>query len=109
MKIEQIERTSQRAGRSALIDHMHGERLSYKDMVNAKCFECCNGYIDGLNDCRVPDCPLYGAMPYRDTPPPKPARTAKEIEHTAKMALAAKLARSLRSKTDSLPESHLQT
>jgi len=26
-----------------------------------------NGYIDGKMDCRVPDCPLYGSMPFRES------------------------------------------
>jgi len=32
--------------------------------MEAKCFECCNGYIDGRIDCKVTSCPLYPWMPY---------------------------------------------
>ena len=52
-------------GRAELIKHRAGKRLSYKQAVLAKCNECCGFYADGKLDCQIPECPLYGFMPYR--------------------------------------------
>jgi hypothetical protein len=54
-------------GRAELIKHRSGKKLSYKQAVLAKCNECCGFYADGKLDCQIPDCPLYGFMPYRTT------------------------------------------
>ena len=41
-----------------------GKRLTMKQMILAKCFECMGGYLDGKQDCEIPKCPLYPLMPY---------------------------------------------
>lgn len=46
-----------------------GKRLSYKQAVLAKCFECMDRYKDGLTDCQISGCPLYPFMPYRKKTP----------------------------------------
>lgn len=53
-------------GQRELKRHQAGQRLSYKEIVLAKCYQCTNGYLDGKIDCRVPDCVNYGSMPYRE-------------------------------------------
>ncbi len=42
-----------------------GEKLTYKQSVLAKCFECMCGYADGKVDCEVKSCPLHAYMPFR--------------------------------------------
>ena len=54
-------------GQKQLHKHLTGGRLSYKEAVLAKCYECTGGYADGKMDCKVPECPLYGFMPFRDS------------------------------------------
>jgi hypothetical protein len=41
-----------------------GKKLSLKQAILAKCFECCGNYADGKEDCLLSDCPLYPFMPY---------------------------------------------
>jgi len=41
-----------------------GERLTLREQVLAKCYDCTGGYADGANDCGVNDCPLYPSHPY---------------------------------------------
>ena len=53
-------------GKIELRKHESGQRLTYKDMVLAKCYECCAGYTDGKRDCEIPGCPIYPKMPYRN-------------------------------------------
>lgn len=46
-----------------------GIRPHISDVIKAKCFDCCGGYVDGYNDCKIKDCPLYIKMPYRHNNP----------------------------------------
>ena len=59
------------SGRKHLIAHMEGKRLSFKQAILAKCYECMNGFIDGKQDCRIFDCPLYPFMPFSSRKPAK--------------------------------------
>ncbi len=58
-------------GRKELKAHREGKRLTYRQMVIAKCYECVGDYIDGKHDCRIQRCPLYSAMPYGELETPK--------------------------------------
>lgn len=51
-------------GRSELIRFMQGKRLTNKQMILAKCYECEHGYTDGKKPCPVLDCPLHPHHPY---------------------------------------------
>ena len=53
-------------GQNELRRHEAGEKLTYKQMVMVKCYECCAGYTDGKVDCGISGCPLYGKMPYKN-------------------------------------------
>ena len=51
-------------GGKELNKHIDGGKLTLKQMIRAKCYECCGNYVDGKDDCILPDCPLYPMMPY---------------------------------------------
>jgi hypothetical protein len=51
-------------GGKELNKYLNGGKLSLKQMILAKCFECCGNYADGKDDCELSDCPLYPIMPY---------------------------------------------
>jgi len=62
---ETIKTNGKRAkGKSDLIRHLEGDKLSFKRAIHAKCYECMGYCIDGLIDCTLTDCPLYPFMPY---------------------------------------------
>ena len=52
-------------GKKELERYLRGEKLTYKEAVLAKCYECMCGYLDGKLDCGIKDCPNYRFMPYR--------------------------------------------
>lgn len=52
-------------GRNELAKHENDIKLTYRQMVLAKCYECCAGYTDGKVDCGIKGCPLYPKMPYK--------------------------------------------
>lgn len=53
-------------GRKEICAHLNGEHLTRGEAILAKCYECNGYYADGKADCKIPVCPLYGFMPYRD-------------------------------------------
>ena len=53
------------AGKSNLIKHLKGKRLTQRQAILAKCCDCMGYYVDGRNDCEMPECPLYPFMPYQ--------------------------------------------
>ena len=69
MKLDQVKRCGRFAGRKELVKHMEGHRLTQRQIILAKCFECMGGYADGTFDCHIADCSLYSLMPYRGKEP----------------------------------------
>ena len=65
MKLEDVEKYGLTArGKQELLKYLEGDRLTRKEAMLAKCYECNNGYADGKTDCHVKDCPLYPFMPF---------------------------------------------
>lgn len=55
-------------GKAALAKHLSGAKLTLRQAALAKCCECMGYWRDGRVDCRMPMCPLYPWMPYRERP-----------------------------------------
>ncbi len=53
-------------GKKELNRHLEGKRLTYRQVVYAKCYDCMGGYVDGRFTCNIPKCPLYPYMTYRE-------------------------------------------
>jgi hypothetical protein len=53
-------------GRNEIEKHLAGKRITRNQAIRAKCYECMGGYSDGKSDCKMPQCPLYTWMPYRN-------------------------------------------
>ena len=65
MKYEDVEKYGLTAqGKRELLKYLEGGRLTRKEAMLSKCYECCNGYADGKVDCGVESCPLYPYMPF---------------------------------------------
>jgi len=67
MKLPDVEKLPHSVGKKHLVRHLSGGRNTLKGAVLAKCTECMGGLVDGRIDCRVPACPLYPWMPYRES------------------------------------------
>jgi hypothetical protein len=52
-------------GRKELLRHFDGGKLTLRQAVAAKCYDCCGYYADGKIDCDLISCPLHPFMPYR--------------------------------------------
>jgi hypothetical protein len=66
MDIDTMDKWKSHKGKSELVNHLMGKKLSFRKVLLAKCYECMNGYIDGTMDCKILECPLYPFMPYKD-------------------------------------------
>ena len=54
-------------GKSLLLKYRERRRrLTRSEAIVAKCHECSCGYLDRRDDCKIPECPLYPWMPYRN-------------------------------------------
>ena len=79
---------SQVPGTKFLIKHLYGEPLSRAQAMSAKCSDCCGYYKDGKEDCRIPDCPMYLYMPYREKKEKKPgSRLGKVLSEEQKLKM----------------------
>jgi len=52
-------------GRRHLLNHLNGERLTQRQAILAKCYDCQGYNADGMVDCEMPNCPLYPYMLYK--------------------------------------------
>jgi len=80
-------------GRKEMIAHLEGERLTPRQMILAKCYDCMGYYSDGRGvDCTVPACPLYPIMPYCIAGSKYKGKTSRPMteEHKAKLAAGRK-------------------
>lgn len=68
---ETVENGMKARGKKELLNHLDGIRLSARQALAAKCYDCMGYFSDGKSDCQTPDCPLYPYMAYN------PARKKK--------------------------------
>ncbi len=63
--LRQSKRDPTSAGRTQYLRFLNGEKLTYREAVLAKCYDCDGGHSDGRYDCEVLSCPLRMYMPYK--------------------------------------------
>jgi hypothetical protein len=51
-------------GKKEILKHLSGQRLTLKQAVYAKCYDCAGFYADGKQDCKMPHCSLHPFMAY---------------------------------------------
>ena len=52
--------------RSHLRKNVQALDKNLKPAIMAKCYECMGNYDGGVEDCKIPFCPLYPWMPYKE-------------------------------------------
>jgi uncharacterized protein YjdB len=58
-------------GKTHLLKHIDGGKLSRKEAMQAKCYDCMGYFIDGRADCRIKNCPMFDYRPFKDRPESK--------------------------------------
>jgi len=75
-KIKNIQSNGKTArGKSELIKHLEGKRLTLKQAINAHCYDCMGYFADGKVDCEMPACPLHPVMSYNVNKGKRPKMT----------------------------------
>jgi len=60
-----VEGGSSGKGKTSLLKYLKGGRLTQRQAIQAKCYDCMGFYVDGRYNCEISDCPLYPWMPYK--------------------------------------------
>lgn len=69
-------------GKSEFNKFLKGKNITSKGAIKAKCYDCMGFYEDGIEDCKVENCPLYFFMPYK--PLKKENKNNKESNESSK-------------------------
>ena len=84
-RIEYIEKVGMASrGRAELINYLSTGKGTARQVILAKCYDCCGYYADGRVDCKLETCPLYPYMPYSSKPAPKRAVSEEARERSRK-------------------------
>ena len=67
-RLKTLDGAPKSAGKTNLVKHLRGERLTQRQAILAKCCDCMCYHVDGRLDCRMPHCSLYPFRPYKDDP-----------------------------------------
>jgi hypothetical protein len=51
-------------GQKELLKHLSGQRITLKQAIYARCYDCMGYYADGKVDCNMPHCSLHPFMAY---------------------------------------------
>ena len=74
-------------GKKELLKHLDGGRLTPKQAILAKCYDCLCYMVDGRQDCKMPSCCLYPFMTFNTDKSKRTSRTMSE-DHKTKLRAA---------------------
>jgi hypothetical protein len=87
--ISDIKRNGKMAkGKKELIKYLEGGRLTLKQAVNARCYDCMGFYADGKVDCNMPHCSLHPFMPHNQNRGKRTVKNTMPKDHMEKMRAA---------------------
>lgn len=75
-------------GQKELLKHLSGEKLTFKQAIYARCYDCMGMYADGKRDCNMPHCALFPFNPYnanRGKRSPKKTKPVHDVQTGAVM------------------------
>jgi hypothetical protein len=75
-------------GQKELLKHLSGQRLTFKQALYAKCYDCSGYYSDGKVDCSMPHCSLHPFMPFNQNREKRTAKKTTPGDHMEKMRTA---------------------
>jgi hypothetical protein len=75
-------------GQKELLKHLSGQRLTLKQAVYAKCYDCAGFYADGKVDCNMPHCSLHPFMAYNQNRVKRTVKKSMPGDHMEKMRAA---------------------
>jgi hypothetical protein len=65
-KLKVVAKWEKRRGKSSLMRYLKGRSITRQEAIEAKCYECEEGWPEGVQRCLVSDCPLNSFHPYSE-------------------------------------------
>jgi hypothetical protein len=97
-RFEDIEKHGLSArGRKEILAHLEGKKLTLKQAVLGKCYDCMGYYSDGKVDCEMKNCTLYPFMSYN----PNRAKSSRVMSDKQKEAVQKMHQKAVISRSDS--------
>lgn len=75
-------------GQKEILKHLSGQRLTLKQAVHARCYDCAGFYADGKVDCNMPHCSLHPFMAYNKSRVKRTVKNTMPKDHMEKMRAA---------------------
>jgi hypothetical protein len=75
-------------GKNELLKHLSGQRLTFKQAICSKCYDCMNYFSDGKVDCNMPHCSLHPFMAYNQNREKRTVKRTMSKDHMEKMRAA---------------------
>ena len=75
-------------GKNELLKHLSGQRLTFKQAIYARCYDCMGYYADGKQDCKMPHCSLHPFMAYNKNRGKRTVKKSMSGDHMEKMRTA---------------------
>lgn len=85
-RIKDVKKGKPALGKKDFLKYLKGKSVLTEEAINAKCYDCMNGYRDGIIDCKTILCPLYPFHPYNNL-----KEKSKEASLFEKMEKAVKI------------------
>jgi uncharacterized membrane protein len=103
-QIEIIEATGKKArGRKEWLAALNGSRISDRQAILAKCYDCQGMYDDGTGDCKTITCPLYSKMPYN----PNKTKKVSTLTEDQRKAAGDRMKNIRRKEAETTPDDEL--
>ncbi len=88
-RIKNIRRHGKTArGQKELLKHLSGQKLTFKQAIYARCYDCMGYYADGKVDCKMPHCPLHPFMAYNQNRVKRTIKKTMPGDHMERMRAA---------------------
>jgi hypothetical protein len=75
-------------GEKEILKHLSGQKLTLRQAVLAKCYDCMGYFADGKVDCHIPHCSLHPFMPYNESKIKIKTGRVMTVEHKEKIRAA---------------------
>jgi hypothetical protein len=75
-------------GQKELIKHLSGQKLTFKQAIYARCYDCMGYYADGKVDCKMLHCSLHPFMAYNQNRVKRITKKTMPGDHMEKMRAA---------------------
>ncbi len=104
-RYEAVEDSMTAKGKKEMLAHLDGKKLTLKQAILAKCYDCMGYFNDGKVDCEVKGCSLHPFMPYN----PNKAKSSRVVSDEQKKAFVERTRKPVICSNDNKTQSNNET